>query len=129
MNDTGVEVVRVTPTKNRGGEWVRIGDAEFRIPPLGFMQLADLQDDVEDLRTMGNKPSREQMLKVAKIVHAAMSRNYPDLAFEEAADMLDIGNYQTVLIRVLGISGFKQADGGAASGEPFASIGAASTPG
>lgn len=122
------EVKRVEPQKNRGGEWVRLGDELYRIPPLAFRSVVELQDDVAGLREMGARPSPEQMNVVARIVHSAMARNYPALTIEEVLDMLDLGNYQEVLSAVLRVAGFKKDSGAAdGSGETVASAGTAST--
>lgn len=115
------QATRVKPERNRGGEWVTLGDEQYRIPPLAFRAVIDLQDRVAALAQMGGRPTPDQMDTVADIVHAAMVRNYPALTKEQVGDMLDLGNYQAVLSAVLSIGGFKKA--GAESGEPQASAG------
>lgn len=117
--------VRVPVEKNRGGEWVRFGDELYRVPPLGFLAVQELQDDVLGLREMGARPTPAQMGTVTRIVHAAMLRNYPSMPLETIADMLDLGNYQEVLGAVLSIGGFKK--GGAGQGEAPAPTGAPPT--
>lgn len=99
---------RVDPEKARGGRWVLIGDEEYRIPPLAFAGIADLMDDVEALRNMGPRPSPEQMVTVAKIVHAGIRRNYPSMTLDDVNDMLDFSNYDAILSAVLNISGFQK---------------------
>ena len=124
------QVKRVAPTaaKCRGGQWVTLGDEAYRIPPLGFMAIQDLADEVQGLAQMGARPTPAQMVTVAKIVHAAIKRNYPDMSVEELGEMLDIGNYQRVLGEVLQIAGFKQEGGSGGPGEAPASTGTSSTP-
>lgn len=119
-------VTRVQPAGKRGGEWVVIGDEAYRIPPLGFRAVQELADDVADLANIGARPTPAQMGTVARIVQAAMARNYPDITTEQVDDMLDLGNYQAVLGAVLHIGGFREGRGG--QGEAAASIGAGSTP-
>lgn len=121
MSTDGDTVKRVQPTGKRGGEWVTLGEEAYRIPPLGFRAVQELQDEVQGLASIGQRPTPEQMGTVSRIVHAAMVRNYPDLTVEEVDDMLDLGNYQEVLGAVLSIAGFKKA--GAGPGEPTASVG------
>lgn len=118
-------VKRVEPERNRGGQWVSIGDEQYRIPPLAFRAVQELQDEVSALAQMGARPTPDQMSTVTRIVHSAMSRNYPSITMELIDDMLDLGNYQDVLSAVLSIGGFKTAGDG--SGELPASIGAPPT--
>lgn len=120
---------KVPPTGKRGGVWVPIGEEEYRIPPLGFRSIQDLADDVAGLAEMGAKPTAAQMQVVARIVHAAMARNYPALSVDDVHDMLDLGNYQRILDAVLAGAGFVQVvAGGVGPGEAPASIGTASMP-
>ena len=115
------ETKRIEPERNRGGEWVALGDEQYRIPPLAFRAVQELQDEVAALAQMGVRPTPEQMTTVTRIVHSAMSRNYPSITMAQIDDMLDLGNYQDVLSAVLSIGGFKKAGDG--SGESPASIG------
>lgn len=116
MNDDDQQddtpAVRVPPEKNRGGEWVRLGDELYRIPPLAFRSVIDLQDDVAALRTMGPVPTAKEMDIVAKIAHVAFSRNYPSKTVEDLTDMLDLGNYEAVLSAILSIAGFQKVGAG-----------------
>jgi hypothetical protein len=118
------DVVRVPTEKNRGGAWVRIGDEEYRVAPLGFRALQELGDKIMSLKDMQQIPTREQMGVVIEIVHSAMQRNYPSMTAEQVIDMLDVGNFSPVLNSVMGASGFVRGDN---SGNPSASIGTEST--
>jgi len=118
-------LVRVPTERSRGGEWVTLGDEQYRIPPLAFRAIQDLGEDIESLKNIVGRPSPQQMGVVGRIVLAAMQRNYPSMTMELLDDMLDIGNYQAVLGAVLSIGGFRKAEG--APGEALASIGTSST--
>ncbi len=120
------EVKRIEPTaaRNRGGEWVRLGLEEYRIPPLALQALQDLEAEVKSLGEMGAVPSAGQMRTVGRLVHAAMVRNYPALSAEEVTEMLDMGNYASVLGAVLQISGFERRAAADGAGERRASTGA-----
>lgn len=111
----------VPPERSRGGRWVPIGDERYRIPPLAFRAVQELQEEVVSLGSMGSRPTPAQMNTVAKIVHAAMARNYPSLKIEDVDEMLDLGNYQEVLSAVLSIGGFTKESAG--PGESTASAG------
>ncbi len=119
------EAKKIQPARNRGGEWVQVGDEVYRIPPLAFRHVQELQEEVTGLAVMGTRPTADQMKTVTKIVHSAMQRNYPELTVDQVDDMLDLGNYQQVLGAVLAIGGFVEKKGGAEPGE--AQAGAPST--
>jgi hypothetical protein len=110
MTDTAEDTItRIAPTKNKGGEWVQLGLEEYRIPPLGFAAIKDMQANLEVLQGMTGAPTGDQMKVVAEVVHAAMRRNYPDITPEQVLDMLDLGNFQRVFGAVLGMSGYRKA--------------------
>ena len=117
---------KVQPQGKRGGQWITIGTEQYRIPPLAFAAVQELQDEVRGLAAMGDRPTPDQMGTVAKIVQSAMARNYPTITTDEINGMLDLGNYQAVLGAVLAVAGFTKeaADG---SGEAKASTGTPST--
>lgn len=105
---------RIPPQNKRGGAWITLGDEAYRIPPMAFGDVVELQDDVATLQSMAGRPTAAHMAVVGKIVHTAMIRNYPALTVEEVCAMLDLGNYQEVLDAVLATSGYRK---GPASGE------------
>lgn len=117
---------KVQPQGKRGGQWITIGTEQYRIPPLAFLAVQELQDEVAGLAQMGARPTPDQMGTVAKIVQSAMARNYPEITTEEVNGMLDLGNYQAVLGAVLAVAGFTK-EAGEGSGEAGASTGAPST--
>ena len=118
---------KVQPQGKRGGQWITLGTEQYRIPPLAFIAVQELQDDVMGLAQMGARPTPEQMGVVARIVQSAMARNYPDITTDQVNEMLDLGNYQHVLGAVLAVAGFTKEAGTDGSGEASASTGAPST--
>lgn len=128
MSDEG-QVRDVPPERSRGGEWVRIGDERYRIPPLALRAIQELKGDVEALQGIRGMPTGEQMNAALRIIHSAITRNYPSLAFETLAEMLDLGNVTDVLAAVMSISGYvvERGKGAAPPGEAMASTGTTST--
>jgi hypothetical protein len=126
VNDAD-EVKRVEPEKNRGGTWITFGSEAYRVPPLSFLKIQELQDRIAAMAAVpqGGQPTAGQMETVLDVVHAAISRNYPAMTREQLADMIDLQNYQEVLGAVLNIAGFKPQEAG--SGEALASTGTGST--
>ncbi|HEY6020565.1 MAG TPA: hypothetical protein VIY48_11950 [Candidatus Paceibacterota bacterium] len=108
------QVTRIPPVNKRGGKWVRMGMEEYRIPPLGFGAIQELQSRLGALQGMTAAPTPEQVKIVAEIVHMALQRNYPDIKAEQVAEMLDLGNFREVFGAVLSMSGYSE---GKPSGE------------
>jgi hypothetical protein len=119
-------VVRIQPQRRRGGEWVQIGLDEYRIPPLGLGDIQELAPEIEKLKGITQLPDKDQMDAVFKIVHCALLRNYPDHPMSETRAMVDLGNFQEILGKVMGIAGFMKVSG-VPSGEVKASTGTQST--
>ena len=115
MNDEPKdEITRVPPELRRGGAWVVLGLDEYRIPPLAFGDIQDLQDSLPLLAKINGVPTKEQMGVVNNIVYRAMRRNYPTITEQQVTDMLDVKNFQDVLMAVLNTSGFRRAEPGEA---------------
>ena len=111
------EVSRVQPERKRCGQWVRIGDEEYKIPPLAFKDIRDMMGEVEDLKNMTERPTPEQMSTVTQIVLRSLQRNYPSLSEKDLDDMLDFGNFYEVLSAVLSVSGFVKKEAADKLGE------------
>ncbi len=126
---TDAKVTRVPPERNRGGEWIEIGEEEYRIPPLGLLGVQEISGDLTSLQGMRGVPTKEQMGIVVAVVHSAMKRNYPKLTVEEVGEMLDLENFNRIFGAVMRIAGFVRPTPGAkdASGETGASTGQPST--
>lgn len=107
-------VTRVPPVKNRGGVWVRLGMEEYRIPPLGFGAIQELQQRIDVLQGMTGVPNKEQLGMITEVIQMAMQRNYPDITLDEVRDKLDMGNFSAVLDAVLNLSGYKRGAPGEA---------------
>lgn len=107
------------------GVTVEMDGIEYTVPPLTLGAIQELQSEVEKLAdpTVGGS---ERFDGMAKIVHRAMLRNYPDLTIERVKnELLDMGNVFAATNAVMGASGFVPAGEGLAVGAP---IGTAFTP-
>lgn len=109
---------RVAPTRNRGGQWVRVGDRELLVPPLSLGTIKTMQAEVQALQAMAGVPTPAQIDTVIGLFHAALVRNYPDMPRSEVEEDVDLGNYSDLLVAVMNISGFKKEQPG--QGEPVA---------
>ena len=111
---------RVAPTRNRGGQWVRVGDRELMVPPLSLGTIKTMQAEVQALQSMAGVPSPSQIDTVISLFHAALVRNYPDMPRSDVEEDVDLGNYADLLVAVMNISGFNFKKGELGQGEPEA---------
>lgn len=116
MGQPALKVVtpaRVEPEKDRGGTWIAIGVQEYKVPPLAFGAIRELQERIAGMADLqrGGVPTAEQMATVIDVVAAAIRRNYPALTAADLNEMIDLGNYEAVLAAVLGGSGFTRGAG------------------
>lgn len=95
------------------GLTVKMGRRELVIPPLNFKQLKRFQPKLEKIRTdsAGKVLGLAHMDDMAEIIHAAMTRNYPDITKDEVEDMLDLGNMNEVFNAVMKFSGLVKKPG------------------
>lgn len=90
------------------GVKVSMSGADWTIPPLTLGSLRRLLPQVQKM-TAGTPMSEEQIDTLVEVVHAAMTRNYPDLTQERVLDLLDVGNASAVMGAVLNASGLRAA--------------------
>lgn len=88
------------------GVTLNLGGTDYVVPPLNFKALRRLLPVIERFGKAGASFTPEQMDGVVEVVHAALTRNYPDFPREQLEDVIDLGNAATVLTAVLGASGF-----------------------
>jgi hypothetical protein len=110
------------PGPDKGGQWVRMGDVEYKVAPLNFKGLRELGAQLAMLKDVapGTMPNAEQVTALCAIAHAALKRNYPEMTVDEVEDRLDFGNFGPVLSAVIGVSGLKKEG---EPGEPTTTLG------
>jgi hypothetical protein len=84
------------------------------VPPLSFKKLRSLENDIKELAKLEGPATQytgEQLKVFLRIVHAALSRNYPDMTLEDVEEILDLGNVRPVVAAILGISGLEPTKG------------------
>ena len=88
---------------------INLGGEERVVPPLSFKRLRNLKAEMEVIQTVqtGTELTDEQAGAMIKIVHAAITRNYPDMTEDELSEMLDLGNIGKITKAVMGQSGFE----------------------
>jgi len=94
------------------GAEIKMGGKLWVVPALSFKQVKRL------LPTMGRVGSGnvtpENMGDMAEVVHAALSRNYPDVTLDDVEDMLDLSNALSLFLAVMGQSGMEMRQQGEA---------------
>lgn len=108
MNPTAI-----TPAENlTDGVTVRMGGHDFVIPPLSLRQVRDLLPKIRSLKTMGTLLGADEAEKetIVAVVHAAVSRNYPQMTRDALLDYLDLGNTEPAFLAVLAMSGMSPKD-------------------
>lgn len=112
------------------GQLVKLGQREYVIPSLSTRQARALWPLILDINqgiTLENIPEKHE--KILKLIHAAISRNYPDVKIEDLEDDVDLTNIRTLQMIVIGQSGLAASPGAQpAAGSPInVSIGSMST--
>ena len=96
------------------GVTVNMGGDDYIIPPL---TLGQIEDSEADFKNLDAGDARTQFDAMAKMIHTAMLRNYPDMTIDHLKrDLLDMGNVFTVTEAVMGNSGLLKRVGEALAG-------------
>lgn len=86
---------------------VKLGDKEFIVPSLSVNAARKYWPNILDLNnglTIDQFPSRLEF--ILNIVHAAISRNYPEMTVEELGELIDTKNAGEILMAVVEATGF-----------------------
>jgi len=90
---------------------LQVGGQEYIIPPLNFSAIKRFQKNgtFEIANGASGSLDAEKTDAMIDLIHAAMTRNYPDMTREEVEDVLDMGNMATIINAVMGRSGMVAA--------------------
>ncbi len=95
---------------------VKFGENTYIIPPLSLGQLRGAARELlkkHDELVLANDLFGSMELR-GKLIHLALTRNYPDLDQEIVFNYLDMGNLDRLWAAVLGASGLKPGEATAA---------------
>ena len=95
------------------GITLKLGGEEYIVPPLSLGQVKRLFPVIEKMQSAGD--TLDKFSSLVAIAHAALSRNYPELKFEEVEELVDMGNFKKVMDAVMGASGFLRGEAPAGS--------------
>jgi len=79
-----------------------LGGKAYVIPPLSLGQVRRLQNQLEKWTGAVDDKSVAVCIET---VHAALSRNYPDVTVEQVEEWLDLGNMVELMQAVMYVSG------------------------
>lgn len=109
------------------GVRITLSGQDYIAPPLNFRALRRLQPELEQLAQLGGPLSDAQIEAVCKIVHAALTRNYPQIELSAVEDGLDLGNMGSVIEAVMAQSGLRRVEGSRSGEAQSPSTGTGST--
>lgn len=101
------------------GEPIKVRGKEYIVPGLSFAQLEKHMKIIERLNDKRNNGALtpQIMQDITTVIHAAMSRNYPEMTEEQIKNMVDTRNAGRFVQVIMGLSGFEPYAGGDAQGE------------
>jgi hypothetical protein len=93
------------------GVEIKLGDKTYVVPALNFKLLKKHKADIEVITSATPDAGLDTEIadRVVKVVHAALTRNYPNITLDEIEDGLDLRNNRNVMGALLGQSGFVAA--------------------
>lgn len=91
------------------GEIVNLGGTDYTVPPLSLRQVKRLATQLDKLDPdVKGVPAAEQIDATIEVMHAALSRNYPDLTREQLEDLIDLGNMTAIIKAAMRTSGLER---------------------
>jgi ankyrin repeat protein len=100
------------------GVSIKVGVKEYIVPALNFKQIRTLMPKIQQLTNIGATMNDEQMDNVFTVIHAAISRNYPEINKEFLEENIDMNNVRPIINAIMGQSGLVKASGEATAGNP-----------
>lgn len=100
------------PGKIPGTE-LNLGGRVLVLAPLNLDQVQAFDEKISGLG--GDVPLRDAINAAVPIIHASLSRNYPDMTVDDVRGLLDVGNFRQALEAVVASSGYALAVPGESS--------------
>lgn len=89
------------------GTELEVGGRTLVFAPLNAAAYKQYgEPKIERLLEGGISPD---LLFVAKLAHASLSRNYPEMTLEEVEDLVDMGNVAVIYETVMCVSGYMRS--------------------
>ncbi|MBF0098357.1 MAG: hypothetical protein HQM04_12465 [Magnetococcales bacterium] len=85
------------------GVTVHFAGSDWVVPALSLGQLKRLMPHFQNLQ--GGQFSIEQIDSALQVIHAALSRNYPQLQLEDVEDLVDLATVPILMEAIMRASG------------------------
>lgn len=85
-----------------------LGGQAYIIPSLSLGQVRRFQSKLQD---WSGKIEDQSVDLAITVIHAAISRNHPELTLEAVADLVDLGNMAELMQAVMDVSGLLRKAG------------------
>jgi hypothetical protein len=95
------------------GTTLNLGGHELVLAPLNLDQVQAFEATIANLGQPKSLP--EAIAEAVPLIHASLSRNYPDLSVEDVRRLVDLGNFAAACTAIVTSSGFKRAAPGESS--------------
>jgi hypothetical protein len=106
----------MSQVKNLGVK-VRVGSLDLIVPALSMKQARQFKPLIEKFpEFITRNPTDEEEAETVKLIHAAITRNYPDLTLDQFEDELDLNALPLLTQAVLGTSKEEKTLGEAGTG-------------
>ena len=92
------------------GTEIQIGEEKMCVPALSLKQVRTFLPRIQTMKLGSFDP--ESMDVCIDVIHAALTRNYPETTRDEVEDKIDMRNMVPVFQAVMNMSGFESARGG-----------------
>lgn len=87
---------------------IKVGERTLLVPPLSFNQLEAHKEDLEAIDEVEKNPAdalkNGAFRRMLVLMHAAVSRNYPEMSLEDVGDLVDLANFKQFVQAVTGAS-------------------------
>ena len=87
------------------GVAVKMGNMQYTVPPMNFKLLKKLNPQMTQITAVVGTPTEAQTEAIIDVVHGCLLRNYPEITRDEIEENLDLGNTQSVIKAIMGVSG------------------------
>jgi hypothetical protein len=81
---------------------VALGGGTYIVPPLSTGAMRRMADDIDKLGSSDSAVAEQE--RATRVIHAALVRNYPELAIETLEELIDAHNVKDLLAAVFGQS-------------------------
>ena len=97
------------------GVTIKLNGQDYILPPLNLDALEQYWEKIQGW-AQAPESLMQRLSEVAEVLHAALARNYPDLALTDLKKGLDLRNFATLVEALLQSSGLARVE----PGEPAA---------